>query len=123
MNLKVQGGKSHCTALLKLHILSQTKFLSHVTAVLAQFLVALNKFCFDEYGMRYRVEDYSEYVFAKIWGCDQTESNRIVHEFFKSRHFAEEIPPIPGAFESLQNISEYHRRLFSLALSLALLCI
>lgn len=116
------------------------------SAVLAQFLLTLNKYCLDEHGMRYQLEDYHEYVFAKarscrgsrrrcsacyralsrlgpgkrslpscsserpapaapqVWGCDQNESNRIVHDFFKSKHFAEEIPPVPGALESLRRI-------------------
>jgi hypothetical protein len=31
-----------------------------VDEVLAQFLVALNRFCLDEYGMKYDVSDYYE---------------------------------------------------------------
>ena len=32
----------------------------------------------------------------QIWKCSADESNHIVHEFFKSRHFAAGILPIPG---------------------------
>jgi hypothetical protein len=33
---------------------------------------------------------------TQIWGCSTDESNHIVHEFFKSKHFNEGIPVIPG---------------------------
>ena len=33
----------------------------------------------------------------QIWNCSKDESNRIVHQFFKSHHFAVGILPIPGA--------------------------
>lgn len=32
----------------------------------------------------------------QIWGCNQERSNYIVHEFFKSPHFNDGIPVIPG---------------------------
>eukprot|EP00775_Hariotina_reticulata_P008207 gene8207-8398_t len=72
-----------------------------VDEVLGRFVHALNKFCKEEYGMDYSVSDYWIYEFAKIWHCDQDRSNYIVHEFFKSDHFNDGIPIIPGAFESL----------------------
>lgn len=34
-------------------------------------MYALNQFCHDEFGMKYNVEDYWVYEFAKIWGCTQ----------------------------------------------------
>jgi hypothetical protein len=34
---------------------------------------------------------------AQIWKCSQDQSNHIVHEFFKSDHFNDGIPVIPGA--------------------------
>ena len=33
---------------------------------------------------------------VQVWGCSQEESNHIVHEFFKSHHFAVGVLPIPG---------------------------
>ena len=36
-----------------------------------------------------------------MWGCSQEESNRRVHEFFESDHFAKGIPPLPGAHATL----------------------
>lgn len=37
-----------------------------VPAVLGRFLHSLNKFCHEEYGMRYEVSDYWVYDFAKV---------------------------------------------------------
>jgi hypothetical protein len=34
---------------------------------------------------------------VQIWNCSQDQSNHIVHEFFKSDHFNDGIPIIPGA--------------------------
>eukprot|EP00891_Asterochloris_glomerata_P006050 jgi/Astpho2/6050/Aster-04003 len=73
-------------------------------AVLGRFLHSLNRFCLDQYGMEYDVGDYEEYNFAKVWGCSQEESNHIVHEFFKSHHFAVGVLPIPGAMHSLKRL-------------------
>ncbi|KAG2485713.1 hypothetical protein HYH03_015597 [Edaphochlamys debaryana] len=56
--------------------------------------------------MEYDVRDYWIYEFAKIWKCDQERSNHIVHEFFKSQHFQDGIPVIPGALEALTRLSE-----------------
>ena len=56
--------------------------------------------------MNYDVKDYWIYEFAKIWNCTQEESNHIVHEFFKSKHFKEGIPTIPGASDSLTRLRE-----------------
>ena len=33
---------------------------------------------------------------SQIWGCTKDESNRIVHEFFKSKHFVFGVLPMPG---------------------------
>ena len=37
----------------------------------------------------------------QIWKCTTDESNRIVHDFFESQHFAAGILPIPGKYNSL----------------------
>lgn len=37
----------------------------------------------------------------------QDRSNHIVHEFFKSSHFNDGIPVVPGALEALQRLSEH----------------
>eukprot|EP00879_Flechtneria_rotunda_P020482 GHRR01021550.1.p1 GENE.GHRR01021550.1~~GHRR01021550.1.p1 ORF type:complete len:236 (+),score=20.41 GHRR01021550.1:138-845(+) len=76
-----------------------------VDEVLGRFVYALNKFCREEFNEEYDISDYWVYEFAKIWHCSQDRSNHIVHEFFKSRHFAEGIPVIPGAFATLQRLS------------------
>ncbi|EFJ48032.1 hypothetical protein VOLCADRAFT_91189 [Volvox carteri f. nagariensis] len=76
------------------------------TCILGRFVYALNQFCKDRYGMEYGVSDYWIYEFAKIWGCSQERSNQIVHEFFKSQHFTNGIPVIPGALETLTRLSE-----------------
>ncbi|KAK9901259.1 hypothetical protein WJX75_002903 [Coccomyxa subellipsoidea] len=75
-----------------------------VDEVLGRFLHSLNKFCHEEYGLEFDIPDYSVYEFAKIWNCSTDESNHIVHDFFKSRHFAAGILPIPGALHSLQRL-------------------
>lgn len=80
-----------------------------VDEVLGRFVESLNEYvlCVAEFGERaFSVEDYFVYEFAKVWNCSPSESNRIVHEFFDSRHFRDGIAPIPGAFESLQRIKE-----------------
>lgn len=77
-----------------------------VDEVLGRFVYALNLFCKDRYGMDYSVGDYWIYEFAKIWDCSQERSNQIVHEFFKSQHFTDGIPVIPGALDTLTRMSE-----------------
>ncbi|MEW5318544.1 MAG: hypothetical protein WDW38_009760 [Sanguina aurantia] len=76
-----------------------------VDEVLGRFVHTLNKFCKDEYGMEYSVGDYNVYEFAKIWDCSQERSNHIVHEFFRSQHFNNGIPVIPGALQALERLS------------------
>lgn len=75
-------------------------------AVLGRFLHSLNKFCLDTYGEEFDIPDYHVYDFAKVWQCCQDESNRKVHEFFESHHFAAGIEVIPGAFDSLLRLKE-----------------
>ena len=43
-----------------------------------------------------------------MWKCSQEESNRRVHEFFESEHFATGIPPVPGAREALARLGADH---------------
>jgi len=71
-----------------------------VDEVLGQFLVELNGFCKERYGMSHNVEDYHVYHFATVWGCSQETSTKIVHEFFESSKF-QQLPLVPGAFEAL----------------------
>ncbi|KAK9829911.1 hypothetical protein WJX72_008609 [[Myrmecia] bisecta] len=78
-----------------------------VDEVLGRFLLSLNKFCLEDYGLHFDIPDYAVYDFAKVWQCSQDESNHIVHEFFKSHHFAVGILPIPGALHSLQRLMGY----------------
>uniref|UniRef100_A0A7S0QT06 5'-nucleotidase n=1 Tax=Pyramimonas obovata TaxID=1411642 RepID=A0A7S0QT06_9CHLO len=78
-----------------------------VDEVIAQFVLALNNFCEEEHDMHYKVSDYSVYDFKTIWNCSQQESNELVHEFFKSKHFNHGVPVIPGAEESLRRLSSY----------------
>lgn len=75
-----------------------------VDEVLGRFLYTLNTFCREQHGLNFDVSDYHVYDFATVWKCSQDESNHIVHEFFKSHHFAKGIPPIPGALDSLQRL-------------------
>eukprot|EP00210_Caulerpa_lentillifera_P001499 g1437.t1 len=77
-----------------------------VDEVLGQFVVALNSFCKERYGMEHSVEDYYVYHFATIWGCTQDESSKIVHEFFESPHF-HQLPLVPGAFEALSELQQW----------------
>jgi hypothetical protein len=35
-------------------------------------------------------------MLLQIWNCTQDRSNEIVHDFFKSSHFNDGIPVIPG---------------------------
>ncbi|GMH33366.1 hypothetical protein BSKO_01200 [Bryopsis sp. KO-2023] len=78
-----------------------------VDEVLGRFLIALNLFCKERYGMEYDVQDYWVYNFAKIWGCSGDMSNHIVHEFFESPHFRNGIPIMPGAQETLMELSTW----------------
>ena len=41
----------------------------------------------------------------QIWGCTKDESNHIVHEFFKSQHFAVGVLPMPGMLDPIQALS------------------
>lgn len=78
-----------------------------VDEVLGRFVYALNMYCKEAYGMDHKVEDFWVYEFAKIWNCTQDRSNQIVHDFFKSPHFNDGIPIIPGAYESLSRLSAH----------------
>ena len=73
---------------------------------MGRFVYSLNRFVLEKYDMKYKVSDYWIYEFAKIWKCTQEESNHIVHEFFKSQHFQEGIPTIPGASDALLRLKE-----------------
>lgn len=75
-----------------------------VDEVLGRFLHSLNRYCHDTHGLNFDICDYSDYNFHKIWGCTKDESNHIVHEFFKSSHFAVGVLPMPGALHSLQRL-------------------
>uniref|UniRef100_A0A7R9Z8Q1 Uncharacterized protein n=1 Tax=Chlamydomonas euryale TaxID=1486919 RepID=A0A7R9Z8Q1_9CHLO len=72
-----------------------------VDEVLGRFVHALNGYCAESRGMHFEVEDYFEYVYAKVWGVSQDESTEIVHSFFESKHFLDGIPVVPGAYEAL----------------------
>ena len=37
----------------------------------------------------------------QVWECSPDESNRRVHDFFRSRHFAQGVEVIPGAADAL----------------------
>lgn len=80
--------------------LPRLKVAVDVDEVLGQFLVELNGFCQERYGMSHNVEDYHVYHFATVWGCSQETSSHIVHEFFESSNF-QQLPLVPGAFEAL----------------------
>lgn len=66
-------------------------------AVLGMFLWQLCKYCKEEHDISHGIDEFWIYEFAKIWNCDQETSNHRVHEFFKSEHFRDGIPVIPGA--------------------------
>lgn len=67
-----------------------------IISVLGRFVHALNQYRRDHHDLEYDVADYHIYDFATVWECSPDESSHIVHEFFKSRHFLEGIPVIPG---------------------------
>lgn len=79
-----------------------------VDEVLGRFVYALNLFYKDRYNKEWDVKDYWVYEFAKIWKCSPEESNEIVHQFFKSKHFKEGIPVIPGAADVLRRMQTNH---------------
>lgn len=87
---------------------AQIKVAVDVDEVLGRFVHTLNRFCKDHYEMEYHEKDYFIYEFAKIWNCSQEHSNHIVHEFFKSQHFNDGIPVIPGALEALTRMQASH---------------
>jgi len=73
-----------------------------VDEVLAQFLLSLNAYYADRFSETFEVRHYHEYYFCKVWNCSPDASNEIVHQFFDSRHFREEILPVPGALHALR---------------------
>lgn len=78
------------------HIISITP-----CTVLGRFVYALNQYRRDHHDLEFDVADYHIYDFATVWQCSPDESSHIVHEFFKSRHFLEGIPVIPGGHAGL----------------------
>ncbi|DBB00916.1 hypothetical protein WJX77_002112 [Trebouxia sp. C0004] len=87
------------------HSNKRLKVAVDVDEVLGRFLHSLNKYCLETHGLNFDIPDYSDYNFHKIWGCTRDESNHIVHEFFKSHHFAVGVLPMPGALHSLQRLN------------------
>jgi beta-phosphoglucomutase-like phosphatase (HAD superfamily) len=51
--------------------------------------------------------DYHVYEFAKVWNVSPDSANEIVHAFFASPHFADGVPPIPGAAPALARMGRY----------------
>ncbi|CAI5481090.1 unnamed protein product [Closterium sp. Yama58-4] len=75
--------------------------------VLGSFLSTLNLFCAEKYSVRHELHEFYVYDFMKIWKCSQEEANHRVHDFFKSAHFNDGIPIIPGAFDTLRRLSHF----------------
>ncbi|GJP41196.1 hypothetical protein CLOM_g872 [Closterium sp. NIES-68] len=78
-----------------------------VDEVLGSFLSTLNLFCAEKYSVRHDLHEFYVYDFMKIWKCSQEEANHRVHDFFKSDHFNDGIPIIPGAFDTLRRLSHF----------------
>ncbi|CAI5967426.1 unnamed protein product [Closterium sp. NIES-64] len=78
-----------------------------VDEVLGSFLSTLNLFCAEKYSVRHELHEFYVYDFMKVWKCSQEEANHRVHDFFKSAHFNDGIPIIPGAFDTLRRLSHF----------------
>lgn len=78
-----------------------------VDEVLGNFVSALNKFIADRYASIHSVSEYHVYEFFKIWNCSCDEADIRVHEFFKTSYFKKGIYPIPGAQQTLNNLSSF----------------
>ncbi|CAM0913210.1 unnamed protein product [Alopecurus aequalis] len=78
-----------------------------VDEVLGSFLAALNRFIADRYSWNHSVSEYHVYEFFKIWNCSREKANFLVHEFFTTHYFQDGIHPIPGARDTLQNLSSF----------------
>ena len=70
----------------------------------------------------YKLLSCQHHLCTQIWGCSRDEANHVVHEFFKSQHFAVGVLPMPGMqnscipslcldFSFLTKYSHYHYRL------------
>ena len=44
----------------------------------------------------YKLLSCKHHLCTQIWGCSRDEANHVVHEFFKSQHFAVGVLPMPG---------------------------
>lgn len=62
-------------------------------------------------------------LLLQIWNCSQDQSNHIVHEFFKSDHFNDGIPIIPGGFATPLPPSIYSRAMHQAAQQAMLLSV
>lgn len=78
-----------------------------VDEVLGNFLASLNTFIAEEYLLQHNASEYYVYDFMKVWNCSQTEANDRVHAFFESEHFNSGIVPIPGAYQTLRQLTSY----------------
>lgn len=78
-----------------------------VDEVLGSFLAALNRFIAERYSWNHSVSEYHVYEFFKIWNCSREKANILVHEFFTTHYFQDGIRPIPGARDTLQNLSSF----------------
>lgn len=61
------------------------------------------------------------HMLLQIWNCSQDQSNHIVHEFFKSDHFNDGIPIIPGGCATPLPPSIYSRSALQHAVQQAML--
>lgn len=75
--------------------------------VLGRFLHSLNGYVAEAHGIDVSLADYHVYEFAKVWGVSSDAANEIVHAFFDTPHFADGVPPLPGAAPALARMGAY----------------
>jgi len=69
--------------------------------VLGGFVPAFLRFLNEKHGSNWKESDFFSYRFSQVLGCSDAEAVKLVFEFFKTRHFLEDLRPIPDAFEVL----------------------
>lgn len=76
--------------------------------VLGYFVAGLARFHNEAYGTSLTPEHFGSYHFRHVWGGDEEESVRKVHEFFASPHFQDGLELVPGAQEALRKLAAHY---------------
>eukprot|EP00730_Choanoeca_flexa_P018267 TRINITY_DN8876_c0_g1_i1.p1 TRINITY_DN8876_c0_g1~~TRINITY_DN8876_c0_g1_i1.p1 ORF type:complete len:137 (+),score=34.28 TRINITY_DN8876_c0_g1_i1:71-481(+) len=77
--------------------------------VLGYFVQSLARWHNEAYGTTYTQSHFFSYTFKDVWGGTAEESTTKVHAFFESDYFQQQVAPVPGALEALQQLKQRYQ--------------